>query len=75
MTDETADAFAQHLRMANEALARAAQLAKEQCPADPGSEPKRIGYVPPNIGLRFLPLKRDSHRLLLTTSTTKKRGT
>jgi len=34
MTDETADAFAQHLRMANEALARAAQLAKEQCPAD-----------------------------------------
>ena len=34
MTDETAEKFAQHLRAANAELARAVQLAKEECSAD-----------------------------------------
>jgi len=34
MTSETADKLAQHLRAANEELARAVQLAKEECSAD-----------------------------------------
>ena len=34
MTDETATKFAQHLQRANEELARAGYLAKEECSTD-----------------------------------------
>jgi hypothetical protein len=61
MTDETAERFVQHLRTANAELARAIQVAKDECSADEFELwRERLGMV---IGELFIQLLDPVYRI------------